>query len=88
MFASGATLAFVVAGAGWTLFQDKFTQAEKADTRAQAEIFRLRDELLARRHEFVTTEQFQDFKERMIDRLNADERRLDVIEQSERSRGR
>jgi hypothetical protein len=24
----------------------------------------------------------------MIDRLNADERRLDVIEQSERSRGR
>ena len=78
ILASGAGLAFVIVGAGWTLFQDKFSQAEKADARTTVEIMRLRDELLTRRHEFVTIEQFQDIKER----LAGIEKRLDVLEQT------
>jgi hypothetical protein len=72
---AAAGLGAVVAGASWTLVQDKFSQTKDSDAELRLQIRDIRAELLQRRHEFVTTEIHDEFKARMIDRLRALEER-------------
>jgi hypothetical protein len=69
VLASGAGLAFVIAGAGWTLFQDNIVQI-------RVELRRINDQLDARRHEFVTQEEFKQFIERVKERDSAIDKRI------------
>lgn len=64
------------------IFQDKFAELERRDGLIAREIAGIHTELLTRRHEFVQQEEFQQFEKRMAERLQAVDKRLDVIEQS------
>lgn len=59
------SLALLSFGSIWTIFNDKFAEAERRDVSINREISNIHSELLTRRHEFVQQEEFKEFEKRV-----------------------